>query len=81
VLFSNDDIDADLRARVAELVSVGAESTILVVGGAAVALVVGDVGDGDASPGQRAELGWQPGLVGFDGQQVVRAAPVQVVGE
>jgi hypothetical protein len=69
VLFSNDDIDAGLRARVAELISVGAESTILVVG------------DGDASPRQRAKLGWRPELVSFDGQQVVRATPVQVVGE
>ena len=44
MLFSNDDIDAGLRALVAELVSVGAESTILVVGGAAVALQVGREG-------------------------------------
>lgn len=40
MLFSNDDIEAGLRALVAELVSVGAESTIQVVGGAAVALQV-----------------------------------------
>jgi hypothetical protein len=44
VLFSNDDIKASLSALVAELVSVGAESTILVVGGAAVALQVGREG-------------------------------------
>jgi hypothetical protein len=44
VLFSNDDIEAGLRALVAELVSVGAESTIQVVGGAAVALQVGREG-------------------------------------
>ena len=39
--FSTDDIEDALRALVAELVSVGAESTIHVVGGAAVALQVG----------------------------------------
>ena len=44
MLFSNDDIAASLRALVAELVSVGAESTILVVGGAAIALQVGREG-------------------------------------
>jgi hypothetical protein len=44
VLFSNDDIEAGLRALVTELVSVGAESTIRVVGGAAVALQVGREG-------------------------------------
>jgi hypothetical protein len=44
VLFSNDDIKAGLSALVAELVSVGAESTILVVGGVAVAPQVGREG-------------------------------------
>ena len=44
MLFSKDDIEAGLRALVAELVSVGAESKILVVGGAAIALQVGREG-------------------------------------
>lgn len=44
MLFTNDDIDAGLRALVIELVSAGAESTIPVVGGAAVALQVGRTG-------------------------------------
>ncbi|MGH3733446.1 MAG: hypothetical protein ACRDVC_08755 [Acidimicrobiales bacterium] len=39
--FSTDDIEEGLRSLVAELVSVNAESTIHVVGGAAVALLVG----------------------------------------
>ncbi len=46
----------------------------------AVALAAGQVPRGDLGPGQRGELAVQARLVAFDGEQVVRATPGEVVG-